>query len=82
MIAQKLEAFPRVSLATYPTPLEQLPNLSKQLGREIYVKRDDSIGPAMGGSKTRKLEYLIADARQRGMRRVVTFAPAAHVTET
>lgn len=73
MIQQTLEAYPRVSLADYPTPLEHLPRLSKELGRGVYVKRDDVIGPAMGGNKVRKLEYLIADARRRGLRRVVTF---------
>jgi 1-aminocyclopropane-1-carboxylate deaminase/D-cysteine desulfhydrase-like pyridoxal-dependent ACC family enzyme len=43
------------------------------MGCEIYVKRDDGIGPGLGGNKTRKLEYLLADARQRGARKVVTF---------
>jgi D-cysteine desulfhydrase family pyridoxal phosphate-dependent enzyme len=68
-----LDAYPRIPLASYPTPLEALPNLSKKLGCEIFVKRDDSIGPGLGGNKTRKLEYLLADARQRGARKVVTF---------
>ena len=68
-----INSFPRLSLASYPTPLEHLPRLSKELKREIYIKRDDVIGPAMGGNKTRKLEYLLADARQRGAKKIVTF---------
>lgn len=73
MIRQKLDAFPRVCLAKYPTPLEHLPRLSNELGREVFAKRDDGIGPAMGGNKTRKLEYLLAEALERGEKKVVTF---------
>ncbi|HEX9839226.1 MAG TPA: pyridoxal-phosphate dependent enzyme, partial [Anaerolineales bacterium] len=76
-ILQKLARFPRVPLAEYPTPLEHLPHLSYQLKREVFIKRDDYLGPGLGGNKTRKLEYLLAEARQRapqrGMRKVVTF---------
>jgi L-cysteate sulfo-lyase len=58
-----LSRFPRVSLAHLPTPLEYLPRLSEHLGGpEIYVKRDDCTGLGTGGNKTRKLEFLIADA--------------------
>ena len=60
-----LSRFPRVSLAHLPTPLEHLPRLSKHLGGpEIYVKRDDCTGLGTGGNKTRKLEFLMADALQ------------------
>src|SRR6266496_507357 len=76
-ILQKLERFPRIPLAEYPTPLEHLPQLSYQLKREIFIKRDDYLGPGLGGNKTRKLEYLLAEAQQRapqrGVRKVVTF---------
>jgi D-cysteine desulfhydrase family pyridoxal phosphate-dependent enzyme len=72
-LLQTLERFPRIPLAEYPTPLEHLPRLSAQLKREIFIKRDDSIGPALGGNKTRKLEYLLAEAQGRGARKVVTF---------
>src|SRR3990172_4401118 len=68
-----LNSVPRIALASYPTPLEHLPRLSKELGREIYIKRDDVIGPAMGGKKTRKLEYLLAEAQRRGAKKIVTF---------
>jgi D-cysteine desulfhydrase family pyridoxal phosphate-dependent enzyme len=72
-ILQRLESFPRILLAEYPTPLEPLPRLSTQLKREVFIKRDDVIGPALGGNKTRKLEYLLGEAKQRGLRKVVTF---------
>ena len=72
-IHETLASIPRLPLASYPTPLEYLPRLSKELGREIYIKRDDVIGPAMGGNKTRKLEYLLADAQRRGAKKIVTF---------
>ena len=72
-LLQRLERFPRLPLAEYPTPLEYLPRLSSQLKREIFIKRDDALGPALGGNKTRKLEYLLAAAQQRGLRKVVTF---------
>jgi D-cysteine desulfhydrase family pyridoxal phosphate-dependent enzyme len=70
---QKLDALPRLSLAECPTPLEPLPRLSADLGRPLWIKRDDEIGPGMGGNKTRKLEYLLAEAQQRGERKVATF---------
>lgn len=73
LLNQKLDACPRVPLAEYPTPLEPLPRLSVDLGRSVWIKRDDQIGPGLGGNKTRKLEYLLADARQRGARKVATF---------
>lgn len=69
----KLDGYPRLPLATYPTPLEFLPRLSRALDRAVYIKRDDEIGPGMGGNKTRKLEYLLAEARLRGASKVVTF---------
>lgn len=76
-ILQKLARFPRIPLAEYPTPLEHLPQVSYQLKREVFIKRDDYLGPGLGGNKTRKLEYLLAEARQRapqrGLHKVVTF---------
>jgi len=70
---EKLDSIPRILLAEYPTPLEPLPRLSAELGRPVYVKRDDVLGPALGGNKTRKLEYLLADAQRKGHKKVVTF---------
>ncbi len=68
-----LTKFPRYPLAHLPTPLEALERLSNFLGgARIHVKRDDCTGLAMGGNKTRKLEFLIAEARARGASAVVT----------
>jgi D-cysteine desulfhydrase family pyridoxal phosphate-dependent enzyme len=46
--------------------------LGRKLGRPLFLKRDDQLGPLLGGNKTRKLEYLIADAIRSGARRVAT----------
>ena len=69
----RLDAHPRVLLGETPTPLLRLERLSAELGRPLFAKRDDLLGPALGGNKTRKLEYLMAEARQLGARKVVTF---------
>jgi D-cysteine desulfhydrase family pyridoxal phosphate-dependent enzyme len=73
LLQEKLESIPRIALSAYPTPLEPLVRLSAELGRPVFIKRDDSLGPAMGGNKTRKLEYLLADAQRRVQRKIVTF---------
>lgn len=68
-----LARLPRVNLAHLPTPFEYLPRLSQALGGpDIYVKRDDCTGLATGGNKTRKLEFVMADARANGATHVVT----------
>ncbi|MFP6729941.1 MAG: D-cysteine desulfhydrase [Alphaproteobacteria bacterium] len=65
--------FPRVRLAHLPTPLEPLERLSDHLGGpRIYVKRDDCTGLATGGNKTRKLEFLLADALETGCDTIIT----------
>jgi L-cysteate sulfo-lyase len=68
-----LSRYPRVSLAHLPTPLEFLPRLTRHLGGpNIYVKRDDCTGLGTGGNKTRKLEFLMADALRQGATTVIT----------
>ncbi len=68
-----LARFPRLRLAHLPTPLEHLPRLSQALGGpEIWIKRDDCTGMSSGGNKTRKLEYLLAEARAQGADIVLT----------
>ncbi len=58
---------PRLRFAHLPTPLEELPRLSKLLGGpRLFVKRDDQTGLAFGGNKTRKLEFLVAQAIAKG----------------
>ena len=77
--------FPRIPLSHLPTPLEYLPNLSRELdGPEIYVKRDDCTGLATGGNKTRKLEYLLGDALDKGADTLVTVGATQsnHVRQT
>ena len=55
--------FPRISLGHFPTPLEPMANLTALLGGpRLWIKRDDCTGLASGGNKTRKLEYLMAEA--------------------
>lgn len=68
-----LSRFARLHLAHLPTPLEPLPNLSAHLGGpKIWVKRDDCTGLSTGGNKTRKLEFLMADARAHDADAVIT----------
>ena len=57
--------FPRVNLGILPTPLHKLENLSRIVGKDIYLKRDDMTGVALGGNKVRKLEFLLADALEK-----------------
>lgn len=65
-------AIRRLSFSHGPTPLEAAPRLSKKLGCQIYFKRDDCTGLAGGGNKTRKLEYLVADAQDSGADTLIT----------
>jgi D-cysteine desulfhydrase family pyridoxal phosphate-dependent enzyme len=58
---------PRILFAHLPTPVESLPRLTDFLGGpQLFVKRDDQTGLAFGGNKTRKLEFLVAEAREQG----------------
>ena len=61
---------PRVALALRPTPVALLTRV--QLGPELWVKRDDLTGSVLSGNKVRKLEYLLADAREQRAEAVVT----------
>ena len=64
---------PRIQLATLPTPIQKLERLSEQWGGiEIYVKRDDLTGMALSGNKIRKLEFVIAEARNQGADLLIT----------
>jgi L-cysteate sulfo-lyase len=69
----QLARFPRRRFVHSPTPLEPLPRLSAALGGPtLLVKRDDCTGLALGGNKTRKLEFLVADALAMGTDTLVT----------
>ena len=60
----------RLHLARLPTPIETFDRIRD--GWTVLVKRDDLTGSALSGNKARKLEYLFAEARSRGARRVLT----------
>ena len=63
----------KYNLGFFPTPLHKLKNLSeKYSGFNIFIKRDDCTGLASGGNKTRKLEFLIQDAINKGCNSVIT----------
>lgn len=68
---------PRQSLGFFPTPLIALSRLSKALdGPTIFMKRDDNTGLALGGNKTRKLEFIMGDALAQGADCVITAGAA------
>jgi len=68
-----LAKFPRRNYSYGPTPIEMLGNFSRALsGPDIYIKRDDLLGLAGGGNKTRKLEFLVAEALAQGADTLIT----------
>jgi len=80
-----LKNFAKVNLCHQPTPLEEMPRLTEALaGPRLFVKRDDCTGLASGGNKTRKLEFLIADALSLGADTLVTYGAVQsnHVRQT
>ena len=66
------DRLPRYRLAQLPTPLHELPRLSRALGVRLLVKRDDQTGLATGGNKTRKLEFSVGEALRQGADTLVT----------
>jgi L-cysteate sulfo-lyase len=73
----RIEALARFSLAQLPTPIEELKSLSRELGGpELLIKRDDQTGLALGGNKTRKLEFLVGQALEEGADTLVTAGAA------
>ncbi len=75
-LEQALARYPKEHLATFPTPLHRLEHLSAKLGFDVYIKRDDLTELALGGDKPRKLEYEIAQARDKGVDTLVTCGSA------
>jgi len=68
-----MKTIPRLNFAHLPTPIEELPRLTKALGGpRILVKRDDQTGLAFGGNKTRKLEFLVAEAHDQGAKMLIS----------
>ena len=69
---KQLSEFSRLSFGVFPTPLYRLENISAKYGKNIWIKRDDLCGVALGGNKVRKLEFLLADAKDNGCDTVFT----------
>lgn len=69
-----LTKFPRRKYTPYETPIEPMPRLSATVGQDVnlWIKRDDMLGLTGGGNKTRKLEFVMADALQKGADTVIT----------
>jgi D-cysteine desulfhydrase len=75
-----LSRFPRRRYTAFATPIEPLPHFSAALaascpggrGPEVWIKRDDMLGLFPGGNKTRKLEFLVADALAQGADTLIT----------
>lgn len=84
MLKKQLDRFNRLDLIGAPTPLEKLERLSAWVGRDIYIKRDDTTTLALGGNKVRKLEYLAADALAQGADTLITAGAiqSNHVRQT
>jgi len=75
-IRSRLSRLPRVPVGLLPTPLQECPRLSEALGGpRILVKRDDMTGLAFGGNKTRRLDFVMGDAKQRGCDLIIAGAP-------
>ena len=62
----------RKALGLLPTPLHPAPNFSRAVGTEVWIKRDDLTGIALGANKIRKLEFLVAEARAGGADTLIT----------
>ena len=57
---------PWIQLGNFPTPIQKLDNLGKEIGAgSLYIKQDDLSSKIYGGNKVRKLEFLLAEAKQR-----------------
>ncbi len=69
---RNIASVPRVSLGLFPTPFYKLEAISARYGRNIWIKRDDLCGVALGGNKVRKLEFLLAQAQADGCDTVFT----------
>jgi D-cysteine desulfhydrase len=71
----KLQAFAKLNVGFYPTPIEEMPRLRAALGKDaprLFIKRDDYTGAGLGGNKVRKLEYVLAQAQADGAEIVIT----------
>lgn len=71
-LPETFERIPRLRFLSGPTPLQQAERLSQALSTNIFIKRDDLTGLATGGNKTRKLEFLVADALEKNADCIIT----------
>src|SRR3954468_18625199 len=72
-LSDRLAAFPRLGLATLPTPLEPMKRLTAHLGGpRLWVKREDATGLGFGGNKLRKLDYVLHEALSSGADTIVS----------
>ena len=65
-LPEAIDKFPRVQLGHAPTPLDAAPRLGSALGIELWIKRDDCTGLAMGGNKVRQIEFYLGEAQTQG----------------
>ncbi|WIF95061.1 D-cysteine desulfhydrase family protein [Caminicella sporogenes] len=72
----KISNFKRKKLGIFPTPFKKLQNLSSKFNVNLFIKRDDLSGVGVGGNKIRKLEFLLADAIDKGCDTVITIGGA------
>ncbi len=68
----KILDLPRFRLISTTTPLEKAASLGRELGIELYIKRDDLLELALGGNKIRKLEFIVGDALRNGCDTLIT----------
>ena len=83
LLAARLARRPRAPVALFPTPLQHMARLSRQLGRPVYFKREDLAGLALAGSKIRILQHTAGDALERGARMFVAggYVQSNHPTQ-
>jgi len=73
-LRERISQFPSLKLISVPTPLYPLERLTRGLGGpQILIKRDDLTGLALGGNKSRKLEFIVADALRKGADTIITW---------
>ncbi|MEW9834253.1 1-aminocyclopropane-1-carboxylate deaminase/D-cysteine desulfhydrase [Mesorhizobium marinum] len=71
-IRRLISSLPRTSLISLPTPLNRVDRMSAELGLDLWIKRDDLTGIGCGGNKLRKLEFIVAQARENGIDTLLT----------
>ena len=73
-LRDRIARLPQISLAALPTPLQHCPRLSREVGVDLWAKRDDMTGLAFGGNKVRHFEFIFAEAQRQGATVVLTGA--------